>query len=58
MNLTDRRLWEKILVAVCCAIIISWIALFVINPEHRIVVRDLRSGYYPDDLFDRYPADI
>ncbi|MCK9591619.1 MAG: hypothetical protein M0Q91_06395 [Methanoregula sp.] len=36
--MTDRRMWEKILVAVSCAIIISWIALFIINPEHRIVV--------------------
>jgi len=33
MNLTDRRHWEKILVAVCCAVIISVIVLFAIGPD-------------------------
>ncbi|MGD0079075.1 MAG: hypothetical protein ABSB80_00325 [Methanoregula sp.] len=54
MNLTDRRTWEKILVAVCCAIIISWIALFVISPGHRIVVGtcgpDTMPMYYSVDI--------
>jgi hypothetical protein len=54
MNLTDRRLWEKILVAVCCAIIISWIVLFVINPEHRIVV----GTCGPDTIPMTYSTDI
>lgn len=54
MNMYDRRLWEKILIAVCCAIIISWIALFVINPEHRIVV----GTCGPDTIPTTYSTDI
>jgi len=47
VNLSDRRLWEKIVVAVSCVIILSWIALFVINPEHRIVVGTCGSDSSP-----------
>lgn len=36
MNLTNRRLWDKILVAMCCAIIISVVVIFVISPGNRI----------------------
>lgn len=36
MNLTDRRLWEKIVIAVCCAIIITGAAVFVFSPGHRM----------------------
>ncbi|MFA4823606.1 MAG: hypothetical protein WC593_00460 [Methanoregula sp.] len=47
MNLIDRRLWEKILVTVCSAIIILWIAIFVISPEHRFSLGTCGSDTMP-----------
>jgi len=38
MNFTHKNAWHTILLAVCCIIIISVIAIFVISPGHRIYV--------------------
>jgi hypothetical protein len=35
VNLTGRRLWEKIVVAASCVIIISWVIVLVVSPGHR-----------------------
>ncbi len=47
MNLTDRRLWEKIVVAVSCIIIISWVVVLVVSPGHRFSLGTCGSDTMP-----------
>jgi len=47
MNLTDRNLGEKIVVAVSCAIIIAGAAIFFFSPGHRIFVGNCGSDSMP-----------
>lgn len=54
MNLTGRRLWEKILVAVSCTIIIAGAAIFFFNPGHRIFI----GTCGPDTIPMSYSMDI
>jgi hypothetical protein len=54
MNLTDRRLWEKIVVGISCVIIASVVVAFAVSPGHRIEL----GTCGPDTMPMAYSADI
>jgi hypothetical protein len=47
MNFTNKNVWHTILLAVCCIVIISVIAIFVLSPGNRIYIGTCGSDSMP-----------
>jgi hypothetical protein len=47
MNFTNKNVWHIILLAVCCIVIISVIAIFVLSPGNRIYIGTCGSDSMP-----------